>query len=125
MKTFIDTGVFRAVQAAGVAALESHDTWFPDNLAVFRRRRDAAVAAFRKAGFIVEAPRATMYLWIPVPGGASAADFARGALERTGVVVLPGSALGAGGEGYFRVALTLPEARLREAAERLAALAEG
>ena len=121
-KTFLDTGVFKAVQAAGMAALASYDDWFPGNLEVFRRRRDAAVQGFRESGFELDPPRATMYLWIPVPGGLPSRDFTRIALERTGVIVLPGAALGDGGEGFFRVALTVPEDRLREAAARLAAV---
>lgn len=124
-KTFLDTGVFKAVQAGGLAALESYDSWVPGNVAVFQRRRDAAVEAFREAGFQVESPRATMYLWIPVPGELPSQDFTRMALERTGVIVLPGASLGAGGEGFFRVALTVPEERLREAASRLAAVSAG
>ncbi|HSM07146.1 MAG TPA: aminotransferase class I/II-fold pyridoxal phosphate-dependent enzyme [Longimicrobiales bacterium] len=125
VKTFVDTGVFKAVQAGGVGALESYDDWVPGNLEVFRARRDAAVAAFSNAGFEVTAPRATMYLWIPLPPGVDGDAFARTALEEAGVVVLPGSALGAGGTGFFRVALTVPEARLTEAAERLSALPVG
>jgi LL-diaminopimelate aminotransferase len=124
-KTFLDTGVFKAVQAAGLAALRSYDEWVPGNVAVFQRRRDAAVEAFGAAGFDVRAPSATMYLWIPVPGQLPSRDFTRMALERTGVIVLPGAALGEGGEGFFRVALTVPEARLREAAGRLSAVSEG
>jgi len=120
VKTFIDTGIFLAVQAAGVAALESWESWVPANVDTFRRRRDAMVAALARGGFRVTRPRATMYLWVPVPGGEPSGDFARRALEQEGVVVLPGAALGAGGEGYFRVALTVSEARLEESAERLA-----
>ena len=63
-----------------------------------------------------------MYLWIPVPGGERSEDFARKALESTGVVVLPGASLGKGGEGYFRVALTVDESRLEAAAGRLGGL---
>ncbi|MEJ2540342.1 MAG: aminotransferase class I/II-fold pyridoxal phosphate-dependent enzyme [Gemmatimonadota bacterium] len=125
VKTFVDTGVFKAVQAGGVGALESYEAWFPENLAVFRRRRDAAVEAFRDAGFEVSRPRATMYLWIPLPRGVDGAAFTRRALQESGVVVLPGSALGEGGEGFFRVALTVPEARLVEAARRLSRFAPG
>jgi LL-diaminopimelate aminotransferase len=66
-----------------------------------------------------------MYLWVPLPEGISGADFTRRALEEVGVVVMPGTALGPGGEGFFRVALTVPEARLVEAAERLERLADG
>lgn len=122
LKTFTDTGPFLAVQAAGAAALEGVETWVPDNVEVFRRRRDAAVTALRDAGFSVETPRATLYLWIPVPGGGKSEAFARRALEEEGVVVMPGSALGDGGEGFFRIALTVPEERLREGAARLGRL---
>jgi len=122
LKTFTDTGPFLAVQAAGAAALEAYEEWVPKNVEAFRRRRDAAVTALGDAGFSVEPPRATMYLWIPVPGGGRGEAFARRALEEQGVVVMPGSALGDGGEGFFRIALTLPEERLREGAARLGRL---
>lgn len=122
VKSFMDTGAFLGVQAAGVAALESWDTWVPGNVAVFQRRRDRAVAAFRAAGFDVVEPRATMYLWIPVPGGEPSRDFARRCLDQEGVMVLPGAGLGDGGEGFFRIALTVPEDRLEDAASRLGRL---
>ena len=122
VKTFVDTGVFKAVQAAGVAALESFDQWVPANVARFERRRDVAVESLREAGFSVTVPKATMYLWIPVPGGESSMAFAERALEEQGVVILPGEALGAGGEGFFRVALTVDEERIGEAAARLGKL---
>jgi len=122
VKTFTDTGPFLAVQAAGVAALESWETWVPGNVETFRSRRDAAVAAFRAAGFETPSPRATMYLWVPVPGGMPSMEFARRALEEHGVIVVAGAALGKGGEGFFRVALTVPEPRYAEAAGRLASL---
>lgn len=123
VKTFTDTGVFLAVQAAGVAALDDEDGWVAGNVEVFRARRDAASEAFRAAGFEVRTPRATMYLWIPVPGGEPSEDFARRALVDEGVVVLPGASLGAGGEGFFRIALTSAPERLAEAAARLGRVA--
>lgn len=123
VKTFMDTGVFKAVQAAGAAALRSHAEWVPDNVDVFRRRRDAAVASLRSAGFEVRSPRATMYLWVPVPGGEPSVEFAERAFVEEGVVVVPGSGLGSGGEGFFRIALTVDEERLRAAAARLARVA--
>ncbi len=122
VKTFMDTGVFLGVQAAGVGALRSYDDWVPQNVERFRRRRDAAVASLEEAGFEVEAPRATMYAWIRVPGDEPSERFARRALEEQGVVVLPGAALGEGGEGFFRVALTVSEDRLREGGGRLGRL---
>jgi LL-diaminopimelate aminotransferase len=123
VKTFLDTGVFKAVQAAGVAALDSHEAWVPGNVAVFQARRDAAVAALRAAGFELASPKATMYLWVPVPGGEPSLDFAERAFDQEGVVVVPGSGLGSGGEGFFRIALTVGSERLEAAAERLGRIA--
>jgi LL-diaminopimelate aminotransferase len=118
VKSFVDTGVFLGVQAAGVAALRSHATWVPGNVRAFRERRDALVGALREHGFEVETPRATMYVWMRVPGEPSAV-FAHRALVEKGVVVMPGSALGAGGEGFVRIALTQSAQRLIAAAARL------
>ncbi|GAC1651416.1 MAG: LL-diaminopimelate aminotransferase [Gemmatimonadaceae bacterium] len=118
VKSFVDTGQFMAIQAAGVAAIESYAEFVPGNLAVFKERRDAAVAAFRAAGFACEMPRATMYLWIPLPEGVLSAAFAERLMEEEGVVVLPGSGFGAGGEGFFRISFIAPPSRLHEAARR-------
>ncbi|MBX6363287.1 MAG: aminotransferase class I/II-fold pyridoxal phosphate-dependent enzyme [Gemmatimonadetes bacterium] len=122
VKTFVDTGAFLAVQAAATAALESYAEWVPGNVQAFRERRDALTAALCSEGFDARAPRATMYLWVPVPAGTTSEAFARRALVEQGVVVMPGSALGAGGEGFMRLALTQPPDRLREAAHRLGRL---
>jgi len=122
VKSFFDTGVFLPIQAAAAAALEAADAFLPGQREALRERRDVAVRSLRDAGFEVRSPRATPYLWIPVPGGRSSAEFAGLALERTGVVVMPGSDLGEGGEGWFRVALTRPPGEYGEAAERLAGL---
>jgi LL-diaminopimelate aminotransferase len=118
VKTFVDTGSFMAVQAAAVAAIESYDEWVPNNVAVFRERRDAAVSAFRAAGFDVVSPRATMYLWVPLPDGVPSALFAERLLEEEGVIVLAGSGFGDGGEGFFRVSFITSPERLAEAARR-------
>ncbi len=122
VKSFMDTGVFLGIQAAGAAALGAWEAWVPSNVETFRRRRDAAVEALRSQGFEVSTPRATMYLWVPVPTGEPSLEFCRRALEKEGVIVLPGSSMGQGGEGFFRVALTTSEARLQEAAARLGRL---
>lgn len=118
VKTFIDTGTYMGIQSAGVAAIESWRDFVPANVATFRARRDAAVAAFRGAGFEVASPSATMYLWIPLPEGIASKAFADRLMEDEGVIVLPGSGFGAGGEGFFRISFIVPEARLAEAATR-------
>lgn len=123
VKTFMDTGQYLGIQAAAVAALASWVEWVPGNIDVFRRRRDAAVGALTACGFDLQAPRATMYLWMRVPTDESSEVFAERALASEGVIVLPGSALGEGGEGFFRIALTVGEDRLAEAAERLGRVA--
>ena len=118
VKTFVDTGAYMGIQAAGVAALESWRTFVPSNVETFRERRDAAVQAFRAAGFTVQSPRATMYLWIPLPAGVSSKLFADRLMEEEGVIVLPGAGFGAGGEGFFRISFIVSPVRLAEAAAR-------
>jgi LL-diaminopimelate aminotransferase len=119
VKSYTDTGPFLAVQQAGAAALDQAEALVAPIRAELQRRRDGAVSALRQAGFTVEAPKAAMYLWIPLPNGTSSAAFATRTLEETGTVVLPGSAFGPAGEGFFRIALTVGVDRLREAAGRL------
>jgi LL-diaminopimelate aminotransferase len=118
VKSFVDTGPFMAIQAAGVAAIESWREFVPRNVAIFRERRDAAVAAFREAGFACAAPRASMYLWVELPEGLPSATFADRLMDEEGVIIMPGSAFGTGGEGFFRVSFIAPPDRLREAAVR-------
>jgi LL-diaminopimelate aminotransferase len=119
VKSYVDTGPFLAVQKAGAAVLDRADEIVAPIRQELQRRRDAAVPALRNAGFVLESPKAAMYLWVALPGGLPSAAFARRALEETGAVVLPGSSFGPAGEGYFRIALTVSADRLREAAGRL------
>jgi LL-diaminopimelate aminotransferase len=118
VKLFVDTGAFMAVQAASASALDNYDEFVPQNIAVFEERRNAAVEAFRENGFDVIAPKATMYLWIPLPEHITSAEFAEFLMEEEGVIVLPGSSFGEGGEGFFRVSFVTSPERLREAAGR-------
>ncbi|MEN9509826.1 MAG: hypothetical protein RLZZ621_2389 [Gemmatimonadota bacterium] len=118
VKSFTDTGQYMGIQAAGVAAIESWAEFVPANLAVFADRRDAAVAAFRAQGFDVSAPKATMYLWIPLPDGIASAEFTDRLREEAGVIAMPGSGFGAGGEGFFRISFIQSGARIAEAAAR-------
>jgi LL-diaminopimelate aminotransferase len=119
VKSYIDTGPFLALQQAAAWTLDHAEQLIPPIVAELTRRRDAGVAALREAGFEVETPRAAMYLWVPMPGGIPSAEFTSRVLEEEGVVVLPGSGFGPGGEGFFRIALTVPAERLREAVTRL------
>ncbi|HEV2669834.1 MAG TPA: aminotransferase class I/II-fold pyridoxal phosphate-dependent enzyme [Gemmatimonadales bacterium] len=119
VKNYIDTGAFLAVQAAGAEVLKQAERLAAGYVAQFKERRDAILPALRTTGFEVESPRATMYLWVPLPEGLASAAFQKRALEDVGVVTLPGSAFGAGAEGFFRIALTVATPRLLEAAERL------
>jgi LL-diaminopimelate aminotransferase len=118
VKSYVDTGAFMAVQQAGVAAIESWAEFVPQNVAVFQARRDAAVQAFRDAGFTCNVPQAAMYLWIPLPDGIPSQLFADRLLDEEGVVVMPGTGFGAGGEGFFRISFIAPAERMREAAVR-------
>ena len=119
VKNYVDTGAFLALQVAGAAVLERAEELTRGYVERFRERRDAMVMALRAEGFETEAPRATMYLWIPLPEGLPSAAFQRRAMEDVGVVTLPGTAFGAAAEGFFRVALTVATPRLQEAALRL------
>lgn len=118
VKSFVDTGQFMAIQAAAVAAIGSWREFVPRNVATFRERRDAAVAAFRQAGFACAVPQATMYVWVELPEGIPSGPFADRLMEETGVIVLPGSAFGEGAEGFFRVSFIVPPERLQAAAGR-------
>jgi LL-diaminopimelate aminotransferase len=119
VKSYTDTGPFLAVQKAGAATLDQAEAIVAPIRAELEARRDAAVVALREAGFALEAPKAAMYLWVALPASTTSAAFAKRAIEETGTVVLPGSAFGPAGEGFFRIALTVGADRLRLAAARL------
>ena len=119
LKTNIDSGMFEAVQMAAVAALEQEGDFGAEMSAVYERRRDLVCDALAAIGVEVTRPRGTIYVWAPVPAGHSSASYCELVLEQSGVVVSPGSAYGPSGEGFFRISLTVPDERLREAVERL------
>lgn len=123
LKTWTDTGVFLAVQQAGAAVLERAEALVRPLVDEMARRRDAAMEALAEAGLAAERPRATMYVWVALPAGTDARTFGRAILEREAVVVLPGTSFGDGGEGFFRIALTVPVPRLREAIARIGRVA--
>ena len=125
VKSFIDTGTFMAIQAAAATALDECADWIPQNVVAFRERRDAAVEAFCEAGFPCVKPKATMYLWLPLPKNIPSAVFGERLLQDEGVIVLPGSLFGPGGEGFFRVSFITSPDRLREAATRAGRVLKG
>jgi LL-diaminopimelate aminotransferase len=122
VKTNVDSGVFQAVQEAAIAALESDPAVVERLRAMYRERRTVLVDGLRRIGLPCEPPGGTFYVWVPVPHGMRAKDLALRCLEEAGVVVTPGNGFGEAGEGYIRLTLCSPVARLREAVERLAAL---
>jgi LL-diaminopimelate aminotransferase len=119
IKTNIDSGVFRAIQQAGIAGLTGPREPLEERLRVFQSRRDRVLSTLRRIGWDVPEVKATLYVWLPVPGGSSSAGFASEVLDKTGVLITPGSGYGQYGEGYVRLSLTLADARLDEALDRL------
>jgi LL-diaminopimelate aminotransferase len=125
LKTNIDSGMFEALQEASAAALLSDQSSVAEMCEIYRRRRDTLVAALQAIGLEVSPPRGTIYLWARVPAGDTSASFTERVLEDAAVVISPGAAYGPSGEGFVRMSLTLPDARLDEAAERIARLVRG
>jgi LL-diaminopimelate aminotransferase len=125
LKTNIDSGLFEAVQLAGIAALSPDaDGDKLEMNALYTRRRDLVVDALRAIGVDVTPPKGTIYIWAPVPAGfETAAAYCEHVLEEAGVAISPGGAYGPNGEGFFRISLTTPDDRLLEAVERLGLLA--
>lgn len=124
LKSNIDSGCFDAIQLAGARALSPElDQHVRATNAIYERRRDLVCEALARAGVSVRRPRATIYVWAPIPAGfASSAAYCEHVLERAAVVISPGGAYGPHGEGFFRISLTTPDDRLSEAVERLRAL---
>lgn len=122
VKTNVDSGIFQAVQEAGIAALEDGDETLRKYCAIYQERRDLMVAALRGLGLDCDPPRATFYLWARTPMGYTSVSFTERVLKETGVMITPGSGFGKGGEGYVRFSLTVPSERLHEAVERIKAL---
>ncbi|MBD1855578.1 MULTISPECIES: aspartate aminotransferase [Leptolyngbya] len=119
LKTNLDYGIFSAIQTAAETALNLPDHYLVEVQERYRTRRDFLIAGLAELGWSVPKPSATMYLWIPCPPGMGSTDFALSVLQKTGVVVTPGNAFGAGGEGYVRVSLIAECDRLGEALNRL------
>lgn len=120
LKTNVDSGMFEAVQMAAAKALTTEQDFPRDMSRLYQRRRDLVVDALRSIGLEPNAPRATIYVWVPVPEGYTSASFCELVLDQASVVVSPGASYGPNGEGYIRISLSTPDDRLREAIGRIA-----
>jgi len=119
IKTNIDSGAFNAIQQAAVTALTGDWACVKKNMDIYKERRDVAYNGLSKLGFDLSLPRASFYMWFLVPRGLKSKDFCGRILEETGVVITPGNGFGQAGEGFARMALTLPKERIAEAIERM------
>jgi LL-diaminopimelate aminotransferase len=120
VKTNVDSGIWNAVQRAGIAALAGPQDHLDRLRAVYQKRRDLVVGTLNRLGWDLEPPLGSIYVWAPTPDGQSSAEFAELLLDRAGVVVAPGRGYGAAGEGFVRFSLTVEDSRLEEAVDRVA-----
>jgi LL-diaminopimelate aminotransferase len=119
LKTNVDSGLFEAIQMAGVAALNGPSEPLERMNETYARRRDLVVSALREIGVEVNPSKGTIYVWAPVPESHTSTSFCELVLKEAAVVVSPGSMYGPSGEGFFRIALTTPDERIEEAVERM------
>ncbi|WFS60913.1 LL-diaminopimelate aminotransferase [Pseudodesulfovibrio thermohalotolerans] len=122
IKENVDSGIFQAVQEAGVAALREGEPFAESFRAIYKERRDVVSAALTKIGIKHRVPDASFYLWCNVPEGYKSAEFVTNVLMKTGVVLTPGNGFGTPGEGYFRISLTVNNDKLEEAVSRISKL---
>lgn len=119
VKTNIDSGIFNAIQYAGIEALSGPQDSVRKMRQIYQRRRDLVLNYLKKAGLKAFKPVATVFVWVKVPSGFTSASFATHVLDKVGVVLSPGNAYGPSGEGYFRISLTVKDDRLEEALARI------
>jgi len=119
VKSNLDSGVFQAVQEAGIEALNLKDSFTDEIRKIYQERRDTLIAGLLGLGLKVDPPKATFYVWVGVPKGFTAMKFTMHLLDRAGIVTTPGSGFGKCGEGYIRMAMTVSNDRLMEAVGRM------
>jgi LL-diaminopimelate aminotransferase len=118
-KSNLDSGIFQAVQEAGIEALRLGDQIVEPSRKIYQERRDVLVDGLRAIGLECDKPRATFYVWVSVPHGFSSATFAGKLLDEAGVITTPGNGFGDAGEGYVRFTLCVDKDRLKEVSERI------
>lgn len=119
LKSNIDSGIFQPVQYAGIAALEGDQAPLQETLRIYQQRRDLFVDGLNKAGWKVAPPKASLYIWTRVPKGETSMSFSSKVLQKAHVVITPGVGFGPSGEGFVRLSITVPTARIQEAIQRL------
>ena len=119
VKSNLDSGVFQAIQEAGITALESGETLADGIRSTYQLRRDVLLSGLKRIGLEVEPLKAAFYVWITVPKGFTSATFTAHLVEKAGIVTTPGNGFGDAGEGYIRMTLCTTKERLAEAVERI------
>jgi LL-diaminopimelate aminotransferase len=119
LKTNIDSGIFQPVQWAAIEALNGGEVETRAANEIYARRHRLVADTLNSLGWSIKPPRATFYVWAPVPEGYDSIGFAGHVLDAVGVNITPGVGFGVHGEGYFRLSVTAPDARLEEAMTRL------
>lgn len=119
VKENTDSGIFNAIQYAGIAALNRCEDSIPHMLRIYERRRNLVLATLKQVGIDYEPVKGTFYLWVPVPKGMTSLEFTNLLFEKAHVVVAAGRGYGENGEGFVRFSLTVPDRRLEEAMERI------
>jgi LL-diaminopimelate aminotransferase len=122
VKANTDSGVFTAIQFAGIKALDEFRSLGPPIRALYKERRDAFLGALHKLGWELPVPQATFYVWIPCPQGYTSAELCTRLLGEADVVMTPGIGFGRTADGYIRAALTVETPRLLEAVNRIGKL---
>jgi LL-diaminopimelate aminotransferase len=119
VKSNVDTGIFGPLQEAAARALYVDSAWISMRNERYQARLEAILRGLESAGMATPSPRASLYVWAPVPAGWTSEAFAHSLLMQTGVALAPGSFFGRAGEGYVRLSVTTPIVRIREAMERM------
>jgi LL-diaminopimelate aminotransferase len=119
LKSNIDSGMFRPIQYAAIAALELPDSWIQERNAIYRRRRDLLVEGCNAIGMRARRTQAGLYIWAAIPEGFTSRDFGAWLFDQTGVFLTPGSNFGQAGEGYMRISMTEPQERIEIALTRM------
>jgi LL-diaminopimelate aminotransferase len=122
LKTNIDSGIFDAVQRAGIAALDGPQDYLEECVDRYRHRRDLLCDGLKSMGVDVEPPKGSIYVWVPVPEGHTSESYTTFLLDKADIVVAPGNGYGPSGQGFIRFSLTIADDRLEEGVERLRGL---